>query len=58
VFLAGIFKTRQVERWLNQAATFARPSDEVALLAAAKNLSLARLRRSRWARACSEVTRG
>jgi len=58
MFLAGVLEAREVNRWLNQARVFARPGEEVAFLASSENFSAARRSRSRWAWACSEVTRG
>ena len=39
-------------------AVFTRPCEEVPFLAASENFSLARWKASRWARSCSELTRG
>ena len=58
MLFSAAFHKPGITGWQDQAVVFAGPREEVARLASAENFSLARRSSSRWARACSEVTRG
>lgn len=58
VLLAAVLQVWPINLGRDQAAAFASPREEVTSLAAAEHGSVARWRRARWARACSEDTRG